>query len=83
MPKSRVRRKAVYTPPPRQSPKKKHSPPWVGATMLACFLLGIAWLAIFYVTQGDLIGLRGIGNGNLAIGFVLILAGFTLATRWR
>lgn len=51
--------------------------------MAACFLLGIAWLAVFYVTGGALIGLRSLGNYNLVVGFVLILGGFLLATRWR
>jgi polyferredoxin len=83
VPKSRVRRRPAYTPPPRQSPKKRHSPPWVGGLMAACFLLGITWLAIFYVTGGSLIGLRSLGNYNLIVGFALILGGFLLATRWR
>jgi hypothetical protein len=51
--------------------------------MVGCLVLGIAWLATFYITNGSLIGLRALGNGNLIVGFALILAGFVLATRWR
>ena len=40
MPKSRVRKKAAYTPPPTRSPKKRTSPPWVGPTMVVLFLVG-------------------------------------------
>ncbi|HVA60858.1 MAG TPA: cell division protein CrgA [Mycobacteriales bacterium] len=83
MPKSRVRQKAAYTPPPRQSPKKKQSPPWVGALMVISFLIGIAWLALFYVTDGSFVLLRPLHNFNLLIGFLWILGGFGLATRWR
>lgn len=83
MPKSRTRRRPAYTPPPRQSPRKRHSPPWVGGVMAGCFLLGIGWLATFYITNGSLIGFRALGNLNLLVGFALILTGFVLATRWR
>lgn len=83
MPKSRVRRRAAYTPPPRQSPRKRHSPPWVGGLMAGFLVLGIAWLATFYVTNDSLVGLRALGNFNLVVGFAFILAGFVLATRWR
>lgn len=51
--------------------------------MAGCFVLGIGWLATFYITNGTLIGFRAIGNWNLLVGFALILAGFVLATRWR
>ena len=54
MPKSRVRSKAVYTPPPKRSASKKVSPRWLVPAMLACLLLGLAWIAVFYVTQGSL-----------------------------
>ena len=56
MPKSRVRTKAVYTPPPKRSASKKVSPRWLVPAMLACLLIGLAWIAVFYVTQGSLPG---------------------------
>jgi hypothetical protein len=83
VPKSRVRRKAAYTPPPTRSAKKLPSPRWVAPTMLACFLLGIVWLTVFYITGSDVPGLRSLGNWNLLIGFTFIIAGFGLATQWR
>lgn len=83
MPKSRVRRRAVYSPPPTRSPKKKSSPPWVGPAMVGCFLLGILWLVLFYVTGSNLPVFRTLQNGNLAVGFGLIVIGFGLATQWR
>jgi hypothetical protein len=82
VPKSRVRPKAVYTPPPTRSPKKRVSPPWVGASMLGCFLVGIVWLVLFYVTGGSL-PVKAASNWNLLIGFGFIIAGFGVSTQWR
>jgi hypothetical protein len=81
VPKSRVRRKAVYTPPPR-SAKAQVSPRWLVPTMLACLVIGLAWIALFYVT-GQNLPLPGLGPWNLGIGFGFIIAGLGLATRWR
>ncbi len=53
MPKSRVRSKAVYTPPPRTA-KSKVSPRWLVPTMLGCLLVGLAWIALYYITGGTL-----------------------------
>lgn len=83
MPESRVRRKAAYIEPPKRSPSKKTSPPWVGPAMLALFLLGIAWLVVYYVSNGDIVGFRELGPWNLAVGFGLIIGGFVLSTQWR
>ena len=83
MPKSRVRKKQVYTPPPTRSPKRKVSPAWVAPTMVACFLVGLAWIALYYVTQANVPVLRALGGWNLVCGFALIVAGVVLATQWR
>ena len=85
MPKSRVRKKPVYTPPPaKTSGKRKVSPPWLAPTMLACFVVGLVWIALYYITGGgNMPGLREIGSWNLVCGFVLIVAGVVLATNWR
>ena len=81
MPKSRVRKKAVYTPPPRSS-KSKVSPPWLAPVMVACMVLGLAWIATFYVS-GQSLPISALQNWNLVVGFALIVAGVMLATRWR
>jgi hypothetical protein len=51
--------------------------------MLALFLLGIAWLVVYYVSGGNLPVWRQLGGWNLAVGFGLILGGFGLSTQWR
>lgn len=81
MPKSRTRPKAVYTPPPRAA-KAKVSPPWLAPTMVGAFLIGLVWIIVFYVSsQSYPVG--AIGAWNLVIGFVFIVGGLSLATRWR
>jgi Cell division protein CrgA len=81
VPKSRVRKKAVYTPPPRSS-KSKVSPPWLAPTMVACLVIGLAWIATFYISGQDL-PISALSQWNLVIGFALIVGGVMLATRWR
>jgi hypothetical protein len=81
VPKSRGRAKAVYTPPPRPD-KAKVSPRWLVPTMLGCLVVGLAWIALFYIT-GQNLPLPGLGPWNLAIGFAFIIGGLGLATKWR
>jgi uncharacterized membrane protein len=83
VPKSRVRKKPVYTPPAARSPKRAVSPPWLVPVMLACLLTGLTWIVLYYVTQADMPGLSVLGGWNLVCGFALIVAGVVLATRWR
>lgn len=84
MPKSRIRKKEPYTPPPTRSPKKKHSPPWVAPVMVALFVLGVLWLSTYYVSGGEAPGMRALPDlGNMLIGFGFIIAGFAFATQWR
>jgi hypothetical protein len=83
VPKSRVRRKAAYVPPPTRSAKKAAGQAWVGPAMGICFLLGIAWLVIYYITSADIPLFSALQNWNLAVGFGLICIGFGLSTQWR
>jgi Cell division protein CrgA len=82
VPKSRVRTKPAYTPPPTKSVKKHVSARWVAPVMLACFVIGIVWLVLFYVTGGNL-PIKSLVNWNLLIGFGFIIAGFGISTQWR
>lgn len=83
MPKSRVRKKPVYTPPPTRSPRKKVSPVWLAPLMLACLVLGLAWIALYYITNGGPAWMASIGGWNLLGGFGLIIIGVLLSTQWR
>jgi hypothetical protein len=83
VPKSRVRKNAVYTPPPTRSAKHAVSPPWLAPTMIACFVLGLVWISLYYVTQADAPVLSTLGGWNLVGGFALIVVGVVLATKWH
>ena len=83
MPKSRVRKKTVYTPPPQKSARRKVSPPWVGPAIVACLVIGLAWIAVYYITQNSIPVMSALGNWNLVVGFVFVISGVILATRWR
>ena len=81
MPKSRVRRRPVYTPPPRRA-RSKVSPRWLAPTMIGSLLIGLAWIALYYVT-GNSLPVQALGAWNLAVGFAFIIGGVALSTRWR
>ncbi len=85
MPESKKRKKSVYTPPPAAggSRKKGPSPVWLAPLMLTFFLLGIAWLVVFYLVGNDMPFVGDLGNTNLLVGFGFIIVGFGLSTQWR
>ncbi|SDM96137.1 cell division protein CrgA [Actinacidiphila guanduensis] len=84
MPKSRIRKKADFTPPPTKSGTaiKLGNRAWVAPLMLAFFVVGLAWIVLFYVTQGDL-PVDALGNWNIVVGFGFIAGGFVVSTQWK
>ena len=84
MPESKKRKRVYPTGSVAVTRKKKGpSPVWLAPLMLALFGIGIAWLVVFYVTQGDMPFVGDLGNGNLLVGFGFIVLGFGLSTQWR
>ena len=94
MPKSQVRKKKIYTPPPDLRPKtaaatKKPSPTWVPVTGVGLIVFAIAWLVGYYLTTQwwDLPTsfqfLAHLGYWNLGIGFGAMVASLIMLTRWR
>jgi len=51
--------------------------------MVACLVIGLVWIAVFYLTNDQLAGMSALGDWNVVIGFALIIGGVILATRWR
>jgi len=53
--------------------------------MLGCFLIGLIWIVIYYVTNQDLSLplIRDLGNYNLLVGIGFMAVGFVFATRWE
>ncbi len=85
MPKSRVRKTEVYTPPPKRSARKQVSPPWLAPTMVTLMVLGVIWLVIGYITNYAFPGMSAMGGqgGNLLEGFALLVIGLGISTQWR
>ena len=90
MPKSKVRKKSVYTPPEGVLPSRvararavEPSPRWYAALMVALMLIGLLWIVVYYVA-GDRIGfMASLGAWNFAIGFGAMVAGLVMSMRWR
>lgn len=86
MPKSRGRdgakaraRRSTELP---QTSKKTANPPWFVPVMCGLMILGVLWVATFYITSGAW-PIAPLGYWNLGIGMGLIMAGFVMATNWR
>ena len=83
MPRSRIRRRSAFTPPPEKTRAAQLvSPRWLVPTMVTSMVLGLLWIVVYYVTQTEY-PIQSLGNWNMAIGFGLIGIGFALATRWK
>jgi uncharacterized membrane protein (DUF485 family) len=84
VPKSRIRKKADFIPPPSKTTaiKLRTGRGWVAPLMLAFFVVGLAWIVLFYVTQGSL-PVDALGNWNIVVGFGFIAGGFVVSTQWK
>ena len=53
--------------------------------MLGCFLLGLIWIIVYYITGQELTLplLKELGQYNLVVGIGFMAVGFTFATRWE
>lgn len=84
MPESRNRKKDSFTPPPaKQKAVKLGRKGWVAPVMIACFVLGLAWIVTFYLAGQSVPGLSTLGNWNILIGMGLMVVGFIVATQWE
>ncbi|MBA2416409.1 MAG: cell division protein CrgA [Geodermatophilaceae bacterium] len=90
MPKSKVRKKAAYTPPSDVLPSaasrartKSPSPTWYAVVMIVLMIIGLVYISVYYIT-GDRIGFMAtLGSWNFLIGFGLMVAGLIMSMRWR
>ncbi|HEX4787791.1 MAG TPA: cell division protein CrgA [Actinospica sp.] len=84
MPKSKTRDKVAYTPPADQKPQKIkiESSAWVPRFMVAFFVIGLAWMVLYYLAS-NISFINSMGAWNVVIGFGFIAGGFVISTRWR
>ncbi len=88
MPKSKVRKQAVYTPPKgRLAPAKARpagpSHPVYVAVMLGLMLLGLIWLVVNYLAGDRIPFMADLASWNFGIGFGLMIGGLLMTMRWR
>jgi uncharacterized membrane protein YdjX (TVP38/TMEM64 family) len=54
--------------------------------MLGCFILGLAWICVYYIWSNNLDALwvfNDLGQKNLLVGIGFMAVGFAFATRWE
>jgi hypothetical protein len=85
MPESRRRKTDNYTPVTiSREPQKFESPRWLAPLMVACLVLGLLWVVVFYIAGQSVPVMQDLGNlGNIGIGFGLMAVGFFLSTKWH
>jgi Cell division protein CrgA len=90
VPKSRVRKRAVYTPPAdvlpsptRLTRRKGPSPAWYPVVMLGLMIIGLVYIAVYYLAGERVPVMQDLNAWNFAIGFGLMVSGLFMAVRWR
>jgi len=87
VPESRGRKRDDYTPPPEKGERKVMklgSAPWVAPTMVALFVIGLAWIVVYYIAGPSIPVMKDLSPLiNVVIGFAFITGGFIVSTRWR
>ncbi|MGY1740435.1 MULTISPECIES: cell division protein CrgA [unclassified Blastococcus] len=88
MPKSKVRKKSAYTPPPTvlqpgSARAAAPSPRWYAPVMVTLMVLGLLWIVVYYVAGDEIAFMRDLSAWNFAIGFGAMVAGLVMSMRWR
>jgi hypothetical protein len=85
VPKSKVRRKPAYTPPPQATAAKASGPshPAYVIIMLAIGLVGLAWLVVNYLAGESIPFMAQLGGYNFLVGFGLVVVALLMTMKWR
>jgi hypothetical protein len=88
VPKSKVRKKSVYTPPatvlqPGTARAAAPSPHWYAPVMVALMLVGLLWIVVYYVAGDQIPFMVDLSAWNFAIGFGAMVVGLIMSMRWR
>ena len=83
MPESKSRKKsAAASQAPKASPAQKPNPVWYKPVMFGLMIIGLLWIIVFYISQGEY-PVPALGAGNILVGFGVAIVGFLMTTRWR
>jgi hypothetical protein len=94
VPESKSRKKKVRPSDPdwldrmakAEAKERVGNPSWLMPVMVGLMVVGLVWVVMYYVTSPRVGGgfpIPPLGTWNLAVGFVLIIAGFVLTMRWK
>ncbi|HEY7049393.1 MAG TPA: cell division protein CrgA [Jatrophihabitantaceae bacterium] len=94
MPKSKVRKKNDYAPRPASSSSSLSSsssagrglapsPSWYPIVMVVVLVIGLAWIAVYYIAGDKVPVIEDIGAWNFAVAFGIMMVGLIMAVRWR
>ncbi len=84
VPESKGRDKAKYTPPRTATQASvAPNPRWYAPVMVILMVVGLLWVATYYISGVHQWPVPAIGRWNLGAGFALMMAGFMMTTRWR
>jgi len=87
----RRKRETRYVPEQSKGERKVArigSPSWLPPTMVACFVIGLTYIVVFYIAGSSIPVMNSIGGSlnalvNVGIGFGFIIVGFILSTKWK
>jgi Cell division protein CrgA len=90
VPKSKVRKKSVYTPPEgvlqsstSRARAAQPSPRWYAVLMVALMVVGLLWIVVYYVAGDRIPFMVSLSAWNFAIGFGAMILGLIMSMRWR
>lgn len=68
----------------QEARKDAPNPVWFKPVMFGFMLLGLIWIVLYYVTSTSLqLPLPMLGQGNIFVGFGLVLVGFLMTPWWK
>ena len=60
------------------------NPVWFKPLMFGFMLLGLVWIVLYYITSSSLeLPIPALGQGNIFVGFGLVLVGFMMTPWWK
>jgi hypothetical protein len=92
VPESKRRKKETRYSPEQTKGERKvariGSPSWLAPAMVACFVIGLTYIVVFYIAGSSIPIMNTIGGSlnalvNVGIGFGFIIVGFILSTKWK
>jgi cytochrome c biogenesis protein ResB len=89
VPKSKVRKKTEHVSKVSSSslaPSVKAlapSPSWYPIVMVAVLVIGLAWIAVYYIAGDRVPVIQDIGAWNFMVAFGIMMVGLIMAVRWR